>query len=271
MTDVQTPAGSPSQSAAPRPKRRVGLWVALGALVVVVAAGVAIWYFVFRDTAPPEVSAGSARQAVEDDRGAGDEPDPAPSSGTTSVDGTWTVDTSIGEFDPSTETYTSAFVGYRVQEELASIGAKTAFGRTPDVTGSLTIDGTSATQAEFTADLTTLVSDDSRRDGQLRNQAIETAQFPTATFRLTEPIDFGEVPTDDATITVDATGELTLHGVTNTVTVPLEAQLVDDTIVVTGIIDITFADYDIERPVSAAVLSVEDRGQMEFQLFFTRS
>jgi polyisoprenoid-binding protein YceI len=244
------------------------MWFGLGALVVLVAVGIGVWYFVFRDTAPPKVDVDTASESVDrNDAGAtgSDATDPG------DLDGTWTVDNSIGEFDVSSDTFTSAFVGYRVQEELAGVGAKTAFGRTPDVTGSLTIDGTEATAAEFTADLTTLVSDDSRRDGQLRNQAIETGQFPTATFTLTEPIDFGTVPTDESTVSVDATGTLTLHGVTRTVTIPLDAKLVGDTIVVTSLFDITFADFDIARPSSAVVLSVEDRGQMEVQLFFTRS
>ena len=39
--------------------------------------------------------------------------------------------------------------------------------------------------------MTTLESDDDRRDGQLRRQAIQTEQFPTATFKLTSPIDLG--------------------------------------------------------------------------------
>jgi polyisoprenoid-binding protein YceI len=233
---------------------------------VVVVAAVAIWYFVFRDTAPDPVNIDTAGQAAQENQSSGDT-DQASSS----LDGTWTVDSSVGEFNPDTETYTSAFVGYRVQEELASVGAKTAFGRTPDVTGSLTIEGTEATEATFDADLTGLQSDDDRRDGQLANQGIQTAQFPTATFTLTEPIDFGEIPTDETAVAVDATGDLTLHGVTKSVTSPLEAKLVGDTIVVTGIYDITFADFGIEKPVSAAVLTIEDRGQMEFQLFFTRS
>ena len=51
---------------------------------------------------------------------------------------------------------------------------------------------------------------------------------------------------------------------------PLEARLEDGTIVVTGSIPILFADYDIEEPTAAVVLSIEDNGEMELQLFFTR-
>ena len=88
---------------------------------------------------------------------------------------------------------------------------------------------------------------------------------------MTQPIDFGTIPTDESTVSVNATGDLTLHGVTKPVTIPLDAKLVGDTIVVTSLFDITFADFGIQKPSSAAVLSIEDKGQMEVQLFFTKS
>ena len=260
---------------APSSKRHLGRWIALGALVALVAVGIGAWYFVFRDTAPPEVDIDSAAESARQANGQSQDVSTTTTGATTSkastLDGTWKVDTSIGTFNVSNNTFTSAFVGYRVKEELATVGAKTAYGRTPDVTGSLTIAGTKATAAQFTAQLTTLQSDDSRRDGQLRNQSIQTGQFPTAKFTLTQPIDFGTIPTDESTVSVNATGDLTLHGVTKTVTIPLDAKLVGDTIVVTSLFDITFADFGIQKPSSANVLSIEDKGQMEVQLFFTKS
>jgi hypothetical protein len=41
-----------------------------------------------------------------------------------------------------------------------------------------------------------------------------------------------------------------------------------DVVTVAGSIAIQFADYDIERPTSFAILSIEDHGVMEFQLHF---
>ena len=38
------------------------------------------------------------------------------------------------------------------------------------------------------------------RDGQLRQQALETDQFPTATFELTTPIRLAHAPVDGETI-----------------------------------------------------------------------
>ena len=187
--------------------------------------------------------------------------------GADGLDGTWTVDTTIGSFAD----FSTSFVGYRVDETFADNSANTAVGRTPAVTGSLVLAGSSISSVEITADMTQLESDDDRRDGRLRDQAIETGRFPIATFRLTSPIDLGAPPADGETIDATATGELTLHGVTRTVEVPVQATLVGAVVTVTGSIDILFADYDIERPTSFLVLSIEDHGIMEFQLHFRRS
>ena len=177
------------------------------------------------------------------------------------------MDTSLGSFSD----FTSSFVGYRVQETLASIGANTAVGRTPAVSGTLTLSGTIVTAAEITADLTQLKSDDDRRDGQLRRQGIQTSQFPNATFTLTKPIDLGSIPADGTSVSVTATGDFTLHGVTKSVEIPLQAKLSGSTIVVTGSLPIAFADYGIEPPNSFVVVSIEDHGIMELQLLFTHA
>jgi polyisoprenoid-binding protein YceI len=225
-------------------------------VVVVVLAGFAAWYFVFRDDSPPAVTLRSATEGQK--KTAGDGP--------ASVDGTWSVDQEVGDFTD----FSSSFAGFRVQEELAGIGAKTAVGRTPDVTGSLTIDGTTISATEIEVDMTTLETDSDRRDGAIRNQAIETNEFPTSTFVLTEPIELDDVPEEGTPIQVDAVGDLTLHGVTRQVTFPLEAELNGDVITVTGQLPVQFADYDIDKPTAAIVLSVEDNGVIEVQLFFTK-
>src|SRR5829696_6465646 len=267
---------------APIPTSRRAPILVVAALAVVVAGAAGLWYLFFRAAGPAPVSLGSSAPATslpaaspgavaEATPGASDDaPGTTPSAAAadaSGVAGTWTVDPSVGSFSD----FTSSFVGYRVQEELASVGATEAVGRTPDVTGSLTVDVTTITAAEFSADLTTLESDESRRDGQLRNQAIETSQFPTATFTLTEPIELAAVPAEGEAVDITATGDLTLHGVTNSVEVPMQAKLEGGVVTVVGSLPIMFADYEIDRPTSFVVLSVDDNGIMEFQLHFTRA
>lgn len=188
-------------------------------------------------------------------------------SGAGSLDGVWNVDTSIGEF--SYEDSTGTFVGFRIAEELRGIGSTDAVGRTPAVTGSLVVDGTTITDVSIEADMAAITTDDSRRDDAVRD-ALDTDTIPTATFVLTEPIELDDSALDGAPIVADAVGDLTVHGVTASVTIPLDAQLVDDTIVVVGSLEIVFADYGVELPSAPIVLSVDDRGPIELQLFFTR-
>ena len=135
----------------------------------------------------------------------------------------------------------------------------------------MTIDGSSVTALDVTVDMTTLQSDDDRRDGQLRMRGLQTDSFPTATFTLTEPIDADTVPKSGETIEATATGDLTLHGVTKPVSVPVQARWNGETIEVAGSADVALADYGIEPPVGFLVLSIADHGTIEFDLFFTRS
>jgi polyisoprenoid-binding protein YceI len=245
-----------------RPGRRP-LAIAAGIVLVAILAGggYGIWYLFLRPAGPPPVSEASFAPLPTSSGGSAAT---LPASG---VDGTWKVDTSIGSFAD----FTDSFVGYRVQEQLGSIGANTAVGRTPNVSGSLTIAGTKVTSATITADLTALQSDDQRRDGQLARQGIETSQFPTATFNLTSPIDLGSIPGDGQQVTVDATGQLTLHGQTKDEKIALKARRSGSVIEISGSLEIAFADYGIQKPTSFAVLSIADTGTIELQLFFSHA
>lgn len=235
---------------------RVRLLVGIAAAVLVLGAALA-WFLFLRDDSPAAFDIDDATSNV--DRTAapgtnGEEPDPA---GT--VDGTWII-------DPRADSE----AGFRVDEELASIGAATAVGRTQDVEGTLTIDGTTVSDVEITVDVTSLQTDDRRRDRRMR-EALAADEFPTAVFVTTEAITFDEIPAEGETIRVTAPGEMTIKGATNPVEVALDARLVDDVLVVVGSLQVVFSDYGVEAPTSPIALSVEDNGFVEFQLFFRRS
>ena len=249
------------------------------ALALTLAAGGAygLWYLFLKPAGPAAVglsdatttpasidpaSSTAGASASSSDTGSGASGTPT----TTSLDGDWSVDGSIGSFSD----FSGSFVGYRIQEELATVGGNEAVGRTPNVSGTLTIAGTTVTAVEITADMTALQSDDDRRDNQLRRQSIETDTYPSATFSLTSPIELGSIPADGEVVQAAASGELTLHGQVRAVTVPLEARLSGEVITVTGTIPIALADYGIEKPTSFLVLSVADEATMELQLHFTR-
>ncbi|GAB2973950.1 YceI family protein [Frigoribacterium salinisoli] len=151
--------------------------------------------------------------------------------------------------------------GYRLDEVLNGTDV-TVVGTTDEVSGTVTVDGDTVTAATVTVDVASIATDSGNRDQYFRNVALETEQFPTATFTLAEPID-AAVPADGQVETVRATGDLTMHGVTQRVTVDLQAALSGDGVQVSGAVPVTFSDYGVEAP-SLGFVEVEDTGTVEF-------
>ena len=211
-----------------------------------------------------------AEVAAAGDDGSADAAVPADEavSSTAELDGTWAVDTETGEF--TLDEATGSFAGFRVDEELANIGAFTAVGRTGDVSGTLEIADEHVTAVEIEVDLTTLQTDDRRRDGAVQ-RALGTSQHPAATFSLTEELRIEGAVESGAPVSLAATGDLTVNGITHPVVIDIEAQLVGSLIAVVGSVEITFADFDVTVPQVPIVLSAEDHGIMEFLLLFRRS
>lgn len=272
---TQPPASPPGKQA---PKDGLP-WVRtllIGILMVaLIAGGFGIWYIFFRPGGPAAVGTGApvipgAATPAASTAPVGGSAAPVASAGAISIDGSWTVDPSIGSFDYGAGDFSGSWAGYRVQEELVGIGGTVAVGRTPDVTGTLALAATQLTAANLSVDLTTLVSDQSMRDGQLGRQGVQTDQFPDATFVLTAPIELGSVPTEGEQVSVTATGELTLHGVTKSVEIPLTARLTQDVIGVSGSFTFTWQDFRMEQPSSQRVVSLADDVTLEFQVFFRK-
>jgi polyisoprenoid-binding protein YceI len=245
---------------------RTKLLIIIPAVVLVLAVAGGLWWYL-QDDAPDEVSLESAIESVDTTSGSSDTTATTDGSSAGAISGTWVVDAESGEFD--FESATGTFAGFRIQEELVSVGAATAVGRTGDVSGSITIDGTTLTEAEFEVDLTTITTNESRRDDRVQD-ALETSTFPTATFTLTEPVELGAGAADGEPVTVTATGDLTIHGVTQPVELPIEAQLVEGTVVVVGSLDLVFADYGVAVPTAPVVVSAEDNGVLEVQILLVK-
>jgi polyisoprenoid-binding protein YceI len=154
--------------------------------------------------------------------------------------------------------------GYRVREKLAFLPAKNdAVGRTSDITGDAEStgegDALTITQASLKIDVSTLTSDQDRRDQRIRTIGIESDRFPTATFVLAEPIALTKEK-------VDATGDLTLHGVKKRVTIPLQVRRSGSTFEAVGSLSFPWGDFGMTAPSVAGFVSVEDTATLEFDL-----
>jgi polyisoprenoid-binding protein YceI len=190
------------------------------------------------------------------------DPSTAPADG--SVAGTRTVTT-------------GSEAGYRVREQLANLPAESdAVGRTSDVSGSITLvaagGGAQVTAGDLTVDTTTITSNESRRDNRLRTEGLQTDQFPTATFKLTQPADIPVVAQAGAAIDLTLVGDLTLHGVTKAVEIPAQAQITNGQIAVTGSISFPLSDFEIQTPnVGGFIVSIADQGALEFLVVFAKA
>jgi polyisoprenoid-binding protein YceI len=167
------------------------------------------------------------------------------------VDGSWSVSD-------------GSQAGYRVKEILFGQDT-TAVGRTGKLTGTVEIAGTKLTGGTVTVDMGSVATDKSGRDAQFRDNLMSVSQFPTSTFAITAPVDFGTVPPVGQKVTVKATGNLTLRGRTKQVTVDLSALRNNDNIQVQTSIPVAFADYGISKP-NIPGITTEDNGTIEVLL-----
>ncbi len=278
MTDDVTPPAAADDSSTERDSstgsttssKRWIKWVVIGgvAAVVLLFAGIFI-YANFINDAPDaldESDLSSALVATTEPEVAETAPPGSEAPGTTAAPADTTPTSEPAGFDGDWVPTTASEFGYRVEEVLAGVNT-TAVGRSNEIEGLLTIDGTQATVVDIVVQIENITSDDSRRDGQFTGRIMNAAEFPTAEFRITEPIEFGEIPEGDEQITAAAVGELTLRGVTNPVSFDVTAQTANGNIGVLGSIPVLFSDYGIDNP-SFGVVATEDNGLVEFVLVF---
>ena len=225
--------------------RRRWPWIALAVVVgafVVIEGGTFVYIHFIESDPPPRLTLDAGSSS-------------APVTGGRDLSGTWV---------PST----GSTFGYRVHENLHGQDNEAA-GRTSAVSGSMVISGTTVQSVALTVPLADVSSDDNRRDQQFRGRVMSVSRFPDATFTLTQPIALPAIPEDASVVTVQATGDLTLHGTTRPVTVALDAQRDGADIKVQGTIPVTFADYGIPSP-SFVDITVDDHGEIELLVVFAR-
>ena len=161
-----------------------------------------------------------------------------------------------------------SLAGYRVRQRLLGLPASDAVGRTGAVTGSFHLSrdqaGFSVTRVSLQVDVSTLKSDDARRDHYLRTHALETDRFPTATFVSTAPL---LVPDALGALRVYAVGDLTVHGRARPVTIPIDVQRHGRQIEVVGSMSFPWSMFEMETP-NLPIVSVQSAPTLEFRLLF---
>jgi polyisoprenoid-binding protein YceI len=177
-------------------------------------------------------------------------------------DGRWTV-----------QRGNATFVGFRVREKFGALPAPSdAVGRSPAVVGGMTIRNGQVTAALVTGDLRQLRSDKAKRDNVIRARGLQTNLYPAASFQLTRPINLVAARiTYGRVANLNATGTLTLHGVTRQVQLPLQGRWDGNTLQVVGRLPVNFAQFQIQPPSVAGFVTVQPLGWIELNLVFQRS
>lgn len=152
---------------------------------------------------------------------------------------------------------------YSVEETFINDNNRlgTAVGRTSQVTGqiALNFDDPAASEfGEFTVDISTLQSDSRRRDDAIRREWLESAAYPVAAFRVRDVLDFPAEAQEGRTIQFKLLGDLTVRTGTQTVTWEVTARLENDVLSGRATTFIRMADFGIEPPRLAGILTVRD-------------
>lgn len=228
-----------------QPRKRTGLIVA-GSILIVVAVLVAIIPLVLN-----MIGSGVKTEGIDEGSVHG---------ATTDIDGTWKVSNHPGANRSS--------AGFTFDEVLPG-ERRTTSGSTQGVTGTVTIEAGTLRSGEVTVDMTNVTTDSDVRDNNVRRKIFETDKYPDATFSVTEPADVSQVPDDGSVAQVELTGDLTIHGKTNSVTHTFDVARSGDHLIVAGDVPIKRADYDVESPEFVAS-KIAEEGEINIRLNLTK-
>lgn len=244
-------------------------WVigALIAVAVLLVGGTWVYINVVRDEAPERLAFDAGEESQNDPSDEDATPDPTvPGDG---GDETPDSESDGPDLEGRWEVGDGSVVGYRVAEVLFGQSTE-GYGRTESVEGHLVIEGTTITEASFTADMATVESDDDRRDRQFRGRIMDVDSHPSADLVLVESIALDRVPDEGEIIEVTAMVDLTLRGTTRTIPFDLRARHTGSRIEIDGSVVVVFEEWGIPNP-STVGITTEDEGELEVLLLFDRA
>jgi len=168
-----------------------------------------------------------------------------------------------------------SLVGYRVNEQfVGQSSSHQAVARTSDVTGNVVItqSGTTyeMTSTTITVQLANLASVDSVAGYNVTNrdrivqQSLDVRSFPTATF-ASQSVALPAGADSGQAVTVSVPGQLTVRGVTKTVTATIQLRATGNTAQIAGTIATNMTDFGVSPP-TIGFTTVQSAVTIEFSL-----
>ena len=159
---------------------------------------------------------------------------------------------------------------YLVGEQLARLSMPNdAIGETPDVSGSVVFDAdgkVDSSKSVVTVGLAGLKSDESRRDGYVRNRVFDTSQYPDAELVVTDVADMPWPLPESGEVTFLLIGDFTVRDVTTVTKWDVTAELSGGTITGQAKTVLTFDQLNMSKPSFSFILSVEDDIRLELDI-----
>lgn len=239
----------------------------LPTLVVLVGVLFAVWWFTIRSDAKPATSAPDIPDSLA--LGSATATASATPAALTTAGATSTAAAPAVKGQPYTIVADQSSASYFVGEKLASLSLPSTAKGSTTITGTFGIDNDSLPAGTtFKVDLTSLKSDEARRDNRVQG-ALQTSQFPDATF-VAESVTGVPNPVPEGTeFDAKLTGKFTLHGVTKDVTWDVKAKRQGQALSALATLKITFADYNITKPDIAGFVSVGDTATIQVSVVAT--
>jgi len=109
------------------------------------------------------------------------------------------------------------------------------------------------------------------RDERIRTIGLQSDTYPTATFKLTTPISLPADAQGISAASVSATGVLTIHGTSKTVTIPLELRVTGSALEAVGSLTFPWGEFGMTAPSVGGFVNVTNKATMEFDLHLRRA
>ncbi len=164
----------------------------------------------------------------------------APGNGTFTIDGT-----------VSTVSYTAH------ETFLQQNSPFTPVGKTSAVAGDLALSGGKFVGSRVTVDLRTLRSNDARRDRHIQQDPLQTGTYPNAVFAITGETGAAPAVTDGQAVSLQLSGNMTIHGTTRPMVWDAKAELEGGTLHLTGSTSFQLPDFGMQPPDIAGFVTVQ--------------
>lgn len=159
---------------------------------------------------------------------------------------------------------------YTVDEEFFSgavsrlgkqLGLFTTVGTTSEINGQVTLDLGGAPEVvsgEFVVDISSLTSDDRRRDQRIREQFLQSAIYPEARFTVTGAENLPDRYQPGQQAQFRLLGDMTIREVTQPVAFDVVATLDGDTLTGTATTELLMIDFGFDPPEIGGMMKSEN-------------